>query len=204
MANWDERYAGAPHGLFGDAPNEYVREVTARSDFRARSALVLADGDGRNGRHLAGLGFAVTAVDLSVVGTRNAFALDAARGVALERIVADLDDWSVPAGRQWDSVFLLYLQAPAATRVAALRLGWQALAPGGIFVLEGFARTLEAEAMGPGPEELRYDLDEIIGALTGAEIIEALAGRVRLDEGLRHTGLAQVVRYCGRKPAAAD
>lgn len=41
MSKWDERYADAPGRLFGDRPNEYVREVMARSDMQPKSALMI-------------------------------------------------------------------------------------------------------------------------------------------------------------------
>src|SRR5690606_6359947 len=96
---------------FGTAPNEYLRMVCARSGFAARTALSLADGDGRNGRWLARQGLAVTAVDVSAVATERALALDRAGGVAVERVTADLADWTPAAGRTWDAVVLIYLQS---------------------------------------------------------------------------------------------
>jgi len=200
MPDWDEKYRAAPAGLFGPGPNEYLREVVARSDFAARSALFLADGDGRNSRWLAKRGRAVAAVDISDVATRNAHALDAAAMVTVARTVADIETWQPPTGRRYDAVFILYLQGPAALRSRALHLGWQALASGGWIVIEGFAKAPTCGAVGPPSPDHRYDLDEIAGALPGHCVVEALAGRVRLNEGARHRGEAEVVRFVGRKP----
>ena len=68
-ARWDRRYRAAVAPPFGEAPNDYLRMICAHQDFTARSALCLADGDGRNGAWLAGQGLAVTAVDVSAVAT---------------------------------------------------------------------------------------------------------------------------------------
>src|SRR3546814_2833628 len=76
-ARWDKRYRAATAPLFGEAPNEYLRMVCARSDFAARSVLCLADGDGRIGCWLAARGLAVTALDVSAVATEKARTLDA-------------------------------------------------------------------------------------------------------------------------------
>jgi SAM-dependent methyltransferase len=200
MPNWDEKYGATPAGLFGPGPNEYLREVVARSDFAARTALFLADGDGRNSRWLAKQGLAVAAVDISAVATRNAQALDADAAVTVTRSVADIETWLPPAGRRYDAVFIFYLQGPAALRSCALRLGWRALAPGGWIVVEGFAKGQTREAVGPPSPDHRYGLDEIAGALPGHSVVEALAGRVRLNEGARHRGEAEVVRFVGCKP----
>ena len=200
-SKWDAKYAAAPDGLFGAGPNEYVREVFARSDFSAKIGLCLADGDGRNSRWLALQGLEMTAVDLSAVACANGEMLDKAAGVTVNRIVADLENWQPDCAASFDAVFLLYLQAPAPIRMAALQCGWQALAAGGWIVIEGFAKaqaTSKSE-LGPGSPDLMYDLDEIEDCLPEAQVIVALAGRLQLEEGGRHQGVAQVVRYAARK-----
>lgn len=199
MADWDAKYAAAPEGLFGTEPSQYLRQIVARSDFKARSCLCLADGDGRNSRWLAQRGLTVASVDLSSVAVVNATALDLAAGIHVQRTAADLDHWRPPPGASFDAVFLMYLHAPTATRMTAIDTGWQALSAGGWFVLEGFAKAQAAGEAGPGDAELLYSLAELQGALPGASIQEALTGRVRLDEGARHQGLAEVVRCAVRK-----
>jgi len=201
MADWDERYGSADVRLFGERPNEYVREVLARSDFRAESVLCLGDGDGRNGGWLAEQGLAVSAVDISAVATEQALAHDRARGVTVERIVADLAEWQPPAGRTWDAVFLIYLQCESAVRTGAVRRAAAALPAGGWFVAEGFARSGAAEdGLGPKAPDLLYDLDELTAALPGFRIAEAFEGTVWLSEGKRHEGAARVVRLAAQRP----
>ena len=200
MTKWDAKYAAADGRLFGAGPTEYLRGILARSDFQARSALCLADGDGRNGTWLAAQGLAVTAVDLSARGTELARRHDADLGVAVERITADLADWTPPPGRTWEAVFLIHLHCEPEVRNRALRVGAGALVPGGWMVVEGFAKAQAArDGMGPKDPALFYDLDELSAALPGLEAVEALAGRVRLDEGVRHQGEAEIVRLAARK-----
>lgn len=203
MPDWDASYRDTETALFGDAPNEYVREITARSDFAARTALCLADGDGRNSTWLADRGLTVTAVDLSTVATEKARQRDAAAGVVVERFVADLADWTPPEESRWDAAFLIYLQCESTVRLHAMRTAAAALAPDGWFVAEGFARVAAYDGkLGPGKPDLLYDLDEMLAALPGLEIVEALTGQVRLAEGRRHQGLGDVVRIAARKIAA--
>lgn len=199
MANWDARYAAAPDGLFGSEPNQYVRQVIARSDFKARSGLCLADGDGRNSRWLAQQGLTMAAVDLSSVAVANGTALDLKARVHVERKVADLEIWQPSLGQSFEAVFLMYLQAPITARMAALKVGWKALSAGGWFVLEGFSKAQAVGEAGPGDPDLLYGLQEVQRALPDASIMESLTGRVRLDDGGRHQGLAEVVRFAARK-----
>lgn len=200
MADWDKKYAAAPDGLFGQAPNQYLRGIVARSDFAARSALCLADGDGRNSRWLALMGLATTAVDASAVAVRNALALDVDAGAAVERIVADLETWEPAVGRRYDAALLIYFQGPAVLRRRALGVAWNALAPGGWLALEAYAKAQGERPGGPDTPDHLYDLGEIKAALPDHRVLEALCGRVLLDEGRRHQGAAEVVRYLAAKP----
>lgn len=201
MPDWDAKYAAAETSLFGDEPNQYVREIAARSDFAPATVLCLADGDGRNSAWLARQGFAVTALDLSAVAVARARARDAANGVEVERLVADLAAWRLPPRRSWDAALLVYLQCERETRLRVMRTAAAALAPGGWFVLEAFAeRRGRGGAMGPDDPALCYSLEEVAAALPGFQPIEALTGCVLLEEGVRHRGLAEVVRFAGRKP----
>lgn len=200
-ADWDKRYGASSEPLFGEAPNEYLRMICARSDFTAESALCLADGDGRNGAWLAAEGLAVTAMDLSAVATERARALDARRGVWVERFTADLADWAPAAGRQWDAVFLIYLHGAWALRHRVLELAVSALAPGGWLAVEGFAKAQGPRSgMGPDDPDRLYSLEELHGVAAGLQLVEALSGRVHLEEGTRHRGEAEVVRFAARRP----
>ncbi len=204
-ADWEARYAAADRdGLFGREPNVYVRQVLARKEFAGDSALCLADGDGRNGRWLAQQGLAVTAVDLSENATRLARSLDDAAGLRVERIAGDLANWSPVPGRRWQSAFIIYLQCERAVRLKAIATAWDALEPGGWLTIEGFAKDTSGAGgdLGPAEPDLLYSLDEVSRVAVGADVVEALSGQVLLDEGSRHRGLGQVIRFCARKPVS--
>lgn len=200
MVDWDKRYSEARDPLFGDDPNNYVIQTMARPDFQVTSALSLADGDGRNGRFLAKCGIQATAVELSGVATGYARAKDQSAGVRVERVQGDLADWSPREGRVWEACFLIYLHCDRVVRQRAVELAGRHLLPGGWFVAEGFAaRTVEGPRMGPSDPALLYDADEFERWLPDFTIVERLTGFVQLDEGVKHRGLAQVVRWTGRK-----
>lgn len=199
MVDWDERYSAAPDGLFGREPSQYLRQVAARSDFAARTALCLADGDGRNSRWLAAKGIATMAVDLSSVATSKALEMDAAAAVEVERIVADLETWQPAAAQRYDLVTVIFLQAPEALRRHALQLAWAALEPGGWLMVEGFAKAQAGRSGGPSDPANLYDRVEIAAALPAPLVIESLAGRVHLEEGRRHHGEMEVVHFLARK-----
>jgi SAM-dependent methyltransferase len=200
MVDWDKRYSEAREALFGDDPNNYVIQTIARPDFQVTSALCLADGDGRNGRYLAKRGIQVTAVELSGVATGFARAKDQSAGVRVERVQGDLAEWAPREGRVWEAVFLIYLHCDREVRQRAVELAGRHLLPGGWFVAEGFAaNTVEGPRMGPSDPALLYDPGEFDRWLADFYTVERLTGFIALEEGAKHRGLAQVVRWTGRK-----
>ena len=207
MKNWDKRYAAAgtdpKNRMFGNQPCEYLCKCLARPDVKPTSALCLADGDGRNGGWLAERGIKVTAVEGSAVATEQALAHDKARGVSVTRITADLATWSPAPGQVWDMAAMFFLQCEAAVRLRAVRVAVAALAPGGWFIAEGFAPSPDDQepGLGLGPEnpDLLYNLQDLLAAADGLEIVEAEISRVHLNEGTRHQGDATVTRLLLRK-----
>ena len=91
---WEKRY-GAPGYLFGTAPNAFLAAQADRLRGR-KTALSVADGEGRNGVWLAEQGLDVLAVDYSPTALAKAetLARSAACGCAE---VADLTRWRWPA-----------------------------------------------------------------------------------------------------------
>ena len=68
-------------------------------------------------------------------------------------------------------------------------------------MVEGFSKAQAARPdIGPDDPDRLYDLAEITGAVPNLRVVEALAGRVRLDEGPRHRGEAEIVRFAARRP----
>jgi SAM-dependent methyltransferase len=167
-------------------------------------ALMLADGDGRNGSWLAARGWRVTAVDLSPEATRRAVARDGAAGVAAERIVADLAHWSPPAEARFALAAILFLQVPEGLRARAVAVAAGALAPGGHLLVEAFAGARDPGAP-LGPEApVRWNLAALLARLAVLPrppvILEALEGTVLMDDGPRHAGHGRILRLLARAP----
>lgn len=195
---WDERYAGGGFE-FGEAPNEYLLAQSRR--FRpGMAALAVGDGEGRNGVWLARQGLAVTSLDWSAVGMAKARDLAAARGVPLETVVADASTWDWPEAR-FDLIAWIYLHLPPADRSLAAAGCRKALRPGGLLILECFSPAQQGRRSG-GPKlpELLWTRGIVEREFAGLEVMELTEGAVRLDEGPRHQGLAEVVRGVLRQP----
>lgn len=199
MTSWRERWQsryGEAAWLFGREPNAYLRALDTRLPRRGR-ALCLGEGEGRNAVWLAARGLAVTAVDFAPIALARARALAAERGVAIETVEADVARWQPPEAA-FDIVTLLFLQLSPDERIPAHRAAMAAVAPGGVLVLEAFAKG-ERGGCGPKTDASRYDEAMLRADFAGLEILELLSGTVALEEGEGHRGLARVVRLFARR-----
>ena len=197
MAMWDKRYAGEAY-FYGTEPNDYLKQ---QADLLADGArvLCLAEGEGRNAVYLAQRGMKVTAVDASALGLAKAEKLARSRGVDITTQVADLADYSL-GHEEWDAIVSVFCHLPSNARIRLHGQIFQALKPGGLFILEAYR-----------PEQLGYgtggpqDPDWL---MTEAELREEL-GDLYLEEirsiersileGQAHTGMSAVVQVLGLK-----
>lgn len=196
---WDDRYA--PEGyLYGTEPNDFLVEQAA--ELPGGRALCLADGEGRNSVFLAGLGFEVTAVDISARGSEKTRKLAEARGVEVEVITADLADYDLGTDR-WDLIASIFAHLPVPVRRDLhLRLP-RSLKPGGVLVLEAYRpEQAERDTGGPPDPSKLFDLSALETELAGLDIV--LAREIERDvvEGTGHTGRGAVVQLVARRRAA--
>lgn len=209
QAFWDERY-GDQAFAFGEAPNDcLVEQLTAHPPLvpakpaHSKTALALADGEGRNGVWLAQQGYGVTSVDVSPKGLEKAQGLAAQRGVSIQTVLADLTAFDF--GQQaWSVVASIFLHLPAERRRDVNRRAVAALQPGGIFIFEGYGKDqLRYGTGGPKEESLLYDLAELKADFDGLPVqaLHHFSGERLVQEGVRHTGLAAVVQLTVRRHA---
>ncbi len=201
---WDARYADDAYG-YGTAPNAYLASQASRLA-PGMTALVPADGEGRNGVWLAEQGLDVTTVDLSAHGVRKARALAVERGVALIAEQADLTTWNWPQ-QAFDVVASIFLHLPPTVRDDLHRRMTTSLRPGGLLVVEAFATGQLAFQQsdgsgGPSQAEMLYSADTLRSDFAAMDVIELQEVEVDLDEGSYHSGRAAVVRGVFRKRIA--
>ncbi len=176
---WDERYSAS--GLvWSTTPNQFVEQELA--DLAPGTALDLATGEGRNALWLADRGWRVTAVDFSLVALDKGRALaerhERGRDLHVEWVHADAltyDAGPVP----FDLALLAYLQLPADERRTVVRRAFDALAPGGTFLLVAHDSTNLTEGTG-GPQEpdVLFTAEEVLGDLDGERFEVVRAERV--------------------------
>lgn len=195
---WDERYASDEYA-FGTEPNDFLRAEAGR--IARGKVLCMADGEGRNGVYLAGLGHAVLSVDLSSVGLQKAEKLAAERGVQIETRVADLSEWPIEAG-YWDGIVSVFCHMPSALRAQLHQRVVAGLKPGGVFILEAYTPDqLAHDTGGPSSIDLLMSSAALAVELADLDLVHSVELERDVVEGSFHTGRAAVVQVVGIKPA---
>lgn len=178
-AHWDRRYAERE---WLSAPSSTV--VAAVAGLPSGRAVDAAGGTGRHARHLADLGWTVTSVDFSAVGTAQGQAADD----RVTWVVADARTWTPPT--PVDLVLAAYVQLG----VDGLQhlAGW--LAPGGRLVVVGHAlRNLVDGVHGP-KDPAHLQTEEVLRAGADGLHVERLEEVLRPDDGGTVVELVLVAR----------
>ena len=197
-ATWNQRFAGADH-LFGTEPNVYLRDHAHLIAPGAR-VLCVADGEGRNSVWLARQGMRVDAFDIAAVGVEKARRLAAAAGVKVNYEVADCDAWRWPTGA-YDAVVAIFVQfADPAMRERLFARMIDALAPGGLLVLQGYTPgQLEYKTGGPPIASHLYTAPMLREAFASLEIVELVEYEAEIAEGSGHAGRSALVGMIARR-----
>ena len=196
---WNERYA-EPGYLFGTAPAAFL---VAHADLLepGQSALVVADGEGRNSVFLAERGLHVTAFDNSTVGVEKAQQLAAEREVHVDFNVADILEWDW-SGRSYDLVVAIFIQFLPPSQRADVFDGLRvATAPGGRLLLHGYRpEQVEYGTGGPPHPENMYT-EELLRESFNDLSIERLAGYdATIEEGSGHVGRSALIDLVAHRP----
>ncbi len=195
---WDQRYS-QPGFAYGSEANDFLAAAAVQLQPQSH-ILSLAEGEGRNATFLAKLGHRVTAVDSSRVGLQKAQSLARERGVAIETIEADLARFEIDPG-SYQAIVSIFCHLPSAMRKRLHRKAVDGLAPGGLFILEGFSkRQLEFNTGGPSDIGLLLDLAEITRELQGLAFSHARETERDICEGSYHNGRGAVIQIIGTKP----
>lgn len=202
---WNTRYRDAGEDyLFGTEPNRFLahRAGLLRD---GRTAVSVADGEGRNSVWLAEQGLEVTAVEISPVAVEKARRLAAGRGVKIEFMQADMlaPGWPpAPMHGLFDWVIGVFIQftgaADRARQFAAMK---QLAARGGRILLQGYTpKQLDYATGGPGVLENLYTADILREAFAGWEIEELVEYEDEIVEGRGHKGRSALIGLIARKP----
>lgn len=182
--SWNKIF-GDPKVSFNRAPSRLL--TVAIADSKPGAAIDLGMGEGRNAIFLAQRGWRVTGVDLSDVAVAQAKKRAAELGVPLEAVVEDLDKYDFGHER-WDLITLFYMHAwYHLSKLASAHRLRDALKPGGMLVIEGFAGG-----------QVGYQTNELVRAFNDLNILRYEDVRDEADWAPGEK--SRIVRFVAEKP----
>ncbi len=196
--HWQQRFAGDEY-RFGTAPNAFLKAQASLLS-KGKTALAIADGEGRNGVFLAEQGLDVLSLDFSPLAQDKARKLAAARGVTLRVEQADVVNWDYPAA-VYDVVAAIFFQFAAPPERDRIFAGIKkTLKPGGLLLLEGYRpEQLEYKTGGPSQADNLYTralLERSFGDFTSVDI---RAYDAEIYEGAGHGGMSALIDLVATK-----
>lgn len=196
MSKWDERYASGGY-LFGTEPNGFL--ASRAHSIPYGPVLCIAEGEGRNAAWLAGRGYDVTAMDASSVGMTKARRLATAKGVRIETLVADLDDFDFGEGC-WSGIVSTFGHLLPDLRRAVSRGIIGGLRPGGVVIIEAYTPDqLAFKTGGPSNPDLLVRAEMLGEDYRELELLHLAETEREVIEGELHIGRAHVVQLVGKK-----
>ena len=193
---WDDRYRIDEY-VYGREPNDFLRAEASR--IPSGRVLCIADGEGRNGVFLAGLGYQVTSVDFSKEALAKAERLAREQRVALTTVHADLASYEPEVGA-FSGVVAIFAHLPVDVRQRVHGWAHRALVPGGIFILEAYTPAqLAYDTGGPKDPALLMTLAGLTAELAPLTIELGREGEREIHEGLFHGGTSATVQVVARR-----
>lgn len=202
LERWNGRFAAEGY-VFGKAPNAFLASQHGRLASGMR-ALSVADGEGRNSVWLARQGLRVTAFDFSPVGLDKARALAREAGVTVDYRQSDIYAWDWSA-ESYDVVVAIFFQFAAPAERAQVFAGLvEAMAPGGLLILQGYRPEQLAYGTGGPPQvENLYTEALLREAFASLEILHLASHDDIVDEGPGHCGMSALIDLVARRPGPA-
>lgn len=196
---WDGLYQPSDY-VYGTKPSAFLRQQAFRLA-PGMQALLLGDGEGRNGVWLARQGLNVVSADLSRNAQMKAGRLAHRHGVRLTFECCNILEHKWQPG-QFDLIAAIYLHLPQMERQILHRRMADWLKKGGWLLLEGFHQR-QAERSGQLEDATSLYSESILRQdFHLLEIHELSVDVVSLNEGTMHQGAADVLHLVARRPSA--
>ncbi|HEX8708773.1 MAG TPA: class I SAM-dependent methyltransferase, partial [Pyrinomonadaceae bacterium] len=182
---------------YGTVPNEFL--VAQVGCIPNGKVLSLAEGEGRNAVFLAKQGYAVTAVDASLVGLDKARKLAEENQVVVEFIHADLADYDLGENK-WDGIVSIFCPLPSSLRKELYKKVIAGLKRNGVFLLEAYTPDqLKHNTGGGNSVDVMQTKESLRLELAGLKFKHLIELERDVVEGVYHTGIGSVVQAIATK-----
>jgi SAM-dependent methyltransferase len=199
---WDDRYKEEGFA-YGSKPNAFI--AIELKKLKAGSILFPAEGEGRNAVYAAQLGWDVVAFDMSEAGRGKAMLLASEHGVTMNYQVCDATAFVLNTKPTFDAVVFCFTHFPGPERVEEHRALASLVKPGGMAIMEVFAKgheefnSKDPRVGGPRDSSMLFSEEEVKQILNGFQLLELTTEQVELNEGKYHVGTGLVVRVLARR-----
>lgn len=196
-ALWEQRFAATEY-IFGTEPNRYL--ASRQRDLKPGRALVIADGEGRNGVWLARQGLQVDSFDFVQGAVDKALKLADVNQVSLNATCSDWQGYDWGQAR-YDNMVAVFIQfAGPAERPELFRRMDEALKPGGLLLIQGYSpQQLEFNTGGPGKLENLYTEELLREAFPHYQILDSRTYTEAIEEGTAHSGQSGLIGFAAIK-----
>ena len=155
---WEERFAQEGY-LFGTEPVPFLLKH-GKHFAKGQSVLSIAEGEGRNGVHLAKKGLSVTGVEFAPSAVAKANKLATLNKVDVAFVQSDLFEWSWPYNAFDITLGLFFQFVGPVERDILWRKMLDATSPGGLIAIHGYTpKQLKFGTGGPPYVENMYTKD---------------------------------------------
>ncbi len=193
---WNERYNQKEY-LYGLRPNNFFKsEIIKYSPGRI---FLPGDGEGRNSVFAASLSWQVEAVDFSSLAVKKAKKLSKSFNLKIDYSVADLSEY-IPKQNFYNAAAIIFVHLPPSIRKYFHKKLIDCLRQNGVLIMELYEKKqLGRDSGGPQSEEMLYSIPEIENDFKSLETLYLKEELIELNEGEKHSGEANVIRYVGIK-----
>lgn len=193
---WDLRFSGSEY-VYGTDPNTFFAEQL--ESLSIGNILFPCEGEGRNAVYAASKGWNTVAFDGSFQGKVKAENLANEKKVDIHYVLGNAETIEFPKD-SFDAIVLIFAHFPDAIRstIHQKMLTW--LKPGGTLILEAF-NPLQIPYTSGGPKDISmlYTKQMMMSEFKDLSTIILSEEETALNEGPLHQGIAQVLRFVGRK-----
>lgn len=193
---WNSRYSNEQYS-YGTEPNQFFKSYL--DNLKPGKALFLGEGEGRNSVYAAKLKWNVDAVDFSDSAKDKAINLANKNNVKINYTVCDLSEYNF-AEENYDLVVMIFLHLPSELAKRIFTEAIKSLKRNGLLLVEAFHKNqIKNNSGGPKNIDLLVDENDFINLTSGLEQVLLETKVINLSEGEHHSGIADVVRFIGKK-----
>ncbi len=193
---WNERY-NSKNYVYGKNPNIFFAEQLTKLD--PGTLILPCEGEGRNAVYAATKGWNVIAFDQSEAGKKKALELAHQNNTSIDYSIADAIDFDVRE-ETMNAVAFIYAHFPTAIRKTIHQKAITWLKTGGLIILEAFTPDqLKNSSGGPKEISMLYTEEMLQEDFRSMKIEFLQTLQIELKEGSLHEGVAEVIRFIGRK-----